>query len=352
MLLRRLAEGAAIALVSDAGTPLISDPGYKLVRAAQDAGHTVTALPGASAVMAALAVAGLPTDQFLFAGFLPPKEAARRARIAELARIPATLVLFETGPRLARDAGRSCRRTRRTARGGVVPRTDQAARGNPARRTRNAGRKLAPTMRPRGEIVVVIAPPRAIEPTGAAETETMLRQALRRVSLKDAVAEVADATGLPRREVYQRALALAKGSQGRRPWRGALSRASPPNPRRARSASRRFGSACRRKAAPPCFSSPRPIASWRGAGKRRSARSTSSRGAAARWSSSRSRRASHLDDAAEAVTERGKSRIVGAAEFWLAQHPDDVNAEIRFDVILVAPGKIPRHIANAFDASR
>ena len=101
MLLRRLAEGAAIALVSDAGTPLISDPGYKLVRAAQDAGHPVTALPGASAVMAALAVAGLPTDQFLFVGFLPPKEAARRARIAELARIPATLVLFETGPRLA-----------------------------------------------------------------------------------------------------------------------------------------------------------------------------------------------------------------------------------------------------------
>ena len=100
-LLRRLAEGAAIALVSDAGTPLISDPGFKLVRAAQEAGHPVTALPGASAVLAALAVAGLPTDQFFFAGFLPPKQAARRARIAELARIPATLVLFETGPRLA-----------------------------------------------------------------------------------------------------------------------------------------------------------------------------------------------------------------------------------------------------------
>src|SRR6202167_3427903 len=101
LLLRRLADGAAIALVSDAGTPLISDPGFKLVRAATDAGHTVTALPGASAVLAGLAVAGLPTDQFLFVGFLPPKEAARRARIAELARIPATLVLFETGPRVA-----------------------------------------------------------------------------------------------------------------------------------------------------------------------------------------------------------------------------------------------------------
>src|SRR5579863_2407184 len=100
-LLRRLAEGAAIALVSDAGTPLVSDPGYKLVRAAAEAGRAVTALPGASALLAALAVAGLPTDQFLFAGFLPQKQAARRARIAELAPIPSTIVLFETGPRLA-----------------------------------------------------------------------------------------------------------------------------------------------------------------------------------------------------------------------------------------------------------
>src|SRR5579862_1744601 len=99
-LLRRLAEGAAIALVSDAGTPLVSDPGLKLVQAARDAGHGVTALPGASALLAALSVAGLPTDQFLFVGFLPPKQAARRARIAELAGIPATLVFFETGPRI------------------------------------------------------------------------------------------------------------------------------------------------------------------------------------------------------------------------------------------------------------
>src|SRR5438093_5826486 len=95
-LLRRLGAGLAIALVSDAGTPLVSDPGFKLVRAAQAAGHLVTVLPGASAVLSALSVAGLPTDQFFFAGFLPPKAAARRARIAELARIPATLVLFET----------------------------------------------------------------------------------------------------------------------------------------------------------------------------------------------------------------------------------------------------------------
>src|SRR4249920_2795120 len=100
-LLRRLAEGAAIALVSDAGTPLVSDPGYKLARAAREQGADVTALPGASAVLAALMVSALPTDRFFFEGFLPAKEAARRTRIAELNRIPATLVLFETGPRLA-----------------------------------------------------------------------------------------------------------------------------------------------------------------------------------------------------------------------------------------------------------
>jgi 16S rRNA (cytidine1402-2'-O)-methyltransferase len=209
MLLRRLAEGAAIALVSDAGTPLISDPGYKLVRAAQDAGHAVTALPGASAVMAALAVAGLPTDQFLFVGFLPPKEAARRTRIAELARIPATLVLFETGPRLAATladlaAGLGGQREAALCRE-LTKLHEEIRRGELATLAASYAQDA-----PRGEIVVVVAPPRAIEPTGLAETETMLRQALQRVSLKDAVAEVADATGLPRREIYQRALALTK----------------------------------------------------------------------------------------------------------------------------------------------
>src|SRR5262249_28810132 len=100
-LLARLGEGAAIALVSDAGTPLVSDPGYKLVREARAAGASVTAVPGASAVLAALTLSGLPSDRFFFEGFLPAKETARRARIGELKRIPATLVLFETGARIA-----------------------------------------------------------------------------------------------------------------------------------------------------------------------------------------------------------------------------------------------------------
>jgi 16S rRNA (cytidine1402-2'-O)-methyltransferase len=208
MLLRRLAEGAAIALVSDAGTPLVSDPGFKLVRAAQEAGHPVTALPGASATLAALTVAGLPTDQFFFAGFLPPKQAARRARITELGRIPATLVLFETGPRLAetladlaaalgpREAAicRELTKLHEEIRRGELMALAQELAGN----------------EPRGEIVVVIAPPPAVAQPSASETDTLLRAALARVSLKDAVGEVADVTGMPRRELYQRALLLAK----------------------------------------------------------------------------------------------------------------------------------------------
>src|SRR6186713_1313476 len=101
-LLARMAAGEAIALVSDAGTPLISDPGFKLVRAACEAGLAVNAVPGASAALTALAVAGLPTDRFFFEGFLPPKDGQRRTRIAELSTIPATLVLYESGPRTGR----------------------------------------------------------------------------------------------------------------------------------------------------------------------------------------------------------------------------------------------------------
>ena len=215
-LLQRLGEGAAITLVSDAGTPLVSDPGFKLVRAAQEAGYMVTALPGASAPLAALASAGLPTDQFFFAGFLPPKQTARRARIAELARIPATLLLFETGPRVtatladlaeamgSREAA-LCRELTKlheeVRRGDLVTLAQSYAEGGELR----------------GEIVLVIAPPAALEQPSADDADTLLRQALARVSLKDAVAEVALATGLSRRDLYQRALALAKEQDHRPP---------------------------------------------------------------------------------------------------------------------------------------
>jgi 16S rRNA (cytidine1402-2'-O)-methyltransferase len=208
-LLQRISDGAAVALVSDAGTPLVSDPGFKLVRAAQEAGLPVTTLPGASSLLAALTVAGLPTDQFLFVGFLPPKEAARRARIAELGRIPATLVLFETGPRAAAalaDLADGLGESREAALCRELTKLhEEVLRGDLAMLA-----KACAENEPRGEIVLVIAPPPEAEPMSAAEADVLLREALARVSVKDAVGEVADATGLPRREVYQRALALAK----------------------------------------------------------------------------------------------------------------------------------------------
>lgn len=211
MLLRRLADGAAVALVSDAGTPLISDPGFKLVREARQAGLAVTALPGASAPLAALAVAGLPTDQFFFAGFLPPKQAARRARIAELARIPATIVLFETGPRVAAtlaDLAAGLGRREAALCRELTKLHEEVRRGDLAELAQGCeGGEV------RGEIVLVIAPAETAQQPSAEQSERLLREALARTTLKDAVAEVAGATGLPRRELYQRALALVKGGE-------------------------------------------------------------------------------------------------------------------------------------------
>jgi 16S rRNA (cytidine1402-2'-O)-methyltransferase len=208
-LLARLAEGAAVALVSDAGTPLVSDPGYKLVRAARDMGARVTALPGASAVLAALTVSGLPTDRFLFEGFLPAKEGQRRARIAELARIPATLVLFETGPRLA--AALADLAAGLGAREAAVCREltklyEEVRRGDLA----TLAHEVAAAPEPRGEIAIVIAPPAAQDQAAGLDLDALVREALSRLSVKAAVAEVAAVTGAPRREVYQRALALEK----------------------------------------------------------------------------------------------------------------------------------------------
>ena len=208
-LLARLADGAAIALVSDAGTPLVSDPGYKLVREAQAAGAHVTALPGASAVLAALTVSGLPTDRFLFEGFLPAKEAARRARIAELARIPATLVLFETGARVAASLADLA--------AGLGPREaalcreltklyEETRRGDLA----TLASEATEAGEPRGEMVIVVAPPDREEEVTAADLDALLRQALNRLSVKDAVAEIAAVSGMPRREVYRRAIELSK----------------------------------------------------------------------------------------------------------------------------------------------
>jgi 16S rRNA (cytidine1402-2'-O)-methyltransferase len=212
-ILERLAQGAAIALVSDAGTPLISDPGFKLVREACAAGHVVTALPGPSSVLTALSVAALPTDRFFFEGFLTAKEGARRKRLSELARIDATLVLFESGNRVqdtladlaeimgAREAS-ICRE--------LTKLHEEVTRGL---LSELAG--AAETLETRGEFVLVIGPPAADAQTFTDEAlDNLLREQLARHSVKDAVAHAVELSGRPRREVYARALALAKDTRG------------------------------------------------------------------------------------------------------------------------------------------
>jgi 16S rRNA (cytidine1402-2'-O)-methyltransferase len=208
-LLAALAAGGRVALISDAGTPLVSDPGYKLLRAALAAGIAVSMAPGPSAVIAALALSGLPTDRFLYAGFLPQKAAQRQAMLGELAGVPATLVMFETAPRLAasladmagclgaRDAA-ICRE--------LTKLHEEVRRGSLAALAAH----YAAAGPPKGEIVVVVGPPAPPEPIGDEELDRRLRAALAEGSLRDAVAALAGETGLPRRRVYARALALAK----------------------------------------------------------------------------------------------------------------------------------------------
>lgn len=209
-ILQELKTGRAVALVSDAGTPLISDPGYKLVVEALGAGFRVHPVPGASALLAAVVSAGLPTDRFFFEGFLPAKTGQRKNRIAELKSIPSTLVFYETGPRLAeslRDLADTlgarmaavCRELTK-----AFEETRRGALGDLASHYEESGA-------PKGEIVIVVSPPDPLaESVSAEELDEKLLRALKRGSLKDAVAEVTEETGMKRREVYARALVLAK----------------------------------------------------------------------------------------------------------------------------------------------
>ena len=203
-----LAAGQSVALISDAGTPLVSDPGYKLVLAARDAGHTVIGIPGPSAVTTALSCAGLPTDHFLFAGFLPPKQAARRAAIAELAATQATLVLFEApgrvadcladlasglGGRPAAIARELTKMHEELMRGGLLELAHEAA----AREWR-------------GEVVILVGPPASSSSIAVDDGEIVLRlqAAMAHESLRDAARGVAEMLGVPKKRVYELGLKL------------------------------------------------------------------------------------------------------------------------------------------------
>lgn len=204
-LLEALGQGKSVAYVSEAGTPLVADPGYALARAAIEAGHPVHAAPGPSAVLAALAVSGLPTDRFLFAGFLPTKAGERRGTLEELKGVPATLVFYEAPGRISATLAAAaevlgdreaalCRE--------LTKRFEEVRRGTLD--------ELAASVRsapPKGEIVLVIDRDRSAPDT--ADMASMLDAALERMSVKDAAAHVAAALSLPRREVYQAALERA-----------------------------------------------------------------------------------------------------------------------------------------------
>jgi 16S rRNA (cytidine1402-2'-O)-methyltransferase len=209
-LMERLLHGETVALVSDAGMPLINDPGYKLVRAATEAGIAVTVIPGPSAPLAALVLSGLPSDRFLFAGFLPIKDGARRETLLELKLVPATLLFFETGPRLA-DSLATCADVLGD-RPAAVARELTKLHEEVRRDTLGAlARHYAESGAPKGEIVVVIGPPLPEEQ--AFDVDAALTTALQSMAVKEAAAAIAAASGRPRREIYARALAIS----GRKP---------------------------------------------------------------------------------------------------------------------------------------
>ena len=205
--LAELAAGRSVALISDAGTPLVSDPGYKLVRAAVAAGHTVTSLPGPSAILASLAVAGIATDAFLFAGFLPPKQKARRTRLEELASVPATLVLFEAPSRVAESLGDIAAvlgdREAAVARE-LTKLHEEVRRGTPAELA-----QWAISTAPRGEMVILVGPPLA-QIVSDKTIVSHIQPLLADMTLSDAARAVAQHLGIPRNRAYALALGLKR----------------------------------------------------------------------------------------------------------------------------------------------
>jgi 16S rRNA (cytidine1402-2'-O)-methyltransferase len=210
-LIKALQHGKSVALISDAGMPLVADPGLKLVRAVQDAGLRVTSAPGPSAALTALALSGLPTDRFFFGGFLPVKDGARRRALEEMAAVPATLVFFESPQRLAATlaAMAAVLGTRDAAVARELTKMFEEVRRGSLADLAAAYQTAEP---PKGEIVIVVGPP---APEAAAETQSDVEQqlaaALTTMSLRDAVAAVAAATGRKRGDIYALALSFKTG---------------------------------------------------------------------------------------------------------------------------------------------
>ncbi len=205
-IIKLVKAGKSVALASDAGTPLVSDPGYKLVKACIDEGLYVTSVPGANAALTALQLSGLPSDAFSFIGFLPPKSGARKDVLQKWTRAPGSLIAFETGPRLSaslRDALDALGDRQAAVARELTKRFEEVRRGalsELAAYYQDAGA-------PKGEIVVVIGPPE-IKAFGRDEVAALIAEELEGRSLRDAAQFVAEKTGWPRKDVYNLALEL------------------------------------------------------------------------------------------------------------------------------------------------
>jgi 16S rRNA (cytidine1402-2'-O)-methyltransferase len=204
-ILKKLQDGAVICLVSDAGTPLISDPGYKLVREARDQGLPVFPLPGASAAIAALSAAGAPSDQFFFSGFLPAKSGARDKMLASLIRIDATLIFYETAPRLSDTlaAMAAVFGARRAVVAREITKLHEEFREGDLQALADVY-AAAPT---KGEIVIVVFPPQEVAAQDV-DIDAFIAGALAEMSVKEAAAAAAETFAIPRKEAYQRALQM------------------------------------------------------------------------------------------------------------------------------------------------
>ena len=209
--LKKLQDGAKIALISDAGTPLVSDPGWKLVHEAAASGVDIIPLPGASAMLAGLVTSALPSDRFMFCGFLPPKKGARQKALQDLSNVPATLIFYESGPRLIASlqdmsdvlgSERNAAVARELTK--LFEETRRGTLGELAAHYSDAGK-------PKGEIVVLIGPPPASEGPDAETLNALLIEALKTQPTKAAANEIAARFNLPKRDVYQRALSLKNG---------------------------------------------------------------------------------------------------------------------------------------------
>ncbi len=211
MVIKRLNEGQIVAMISDAGMPLVSDPGYKLVEACLAEGIALTAAPGPSASLTALVLSGLPTDRFFFQGFLPSKTGARKKVLQEIAAVPGTLIFLESAKRLAASLAdmADVLGARPAAVGRELTKYYEEVRRGPLDQL---AARYADEATPKGEITLCVGPPQAAEAPSDEALDALLRTALESQSVKEAAARLSGQTGLPKRHVYARALAIKDGS--------------------------------------------------------------------------------------------------------------------------------------------